>query len=734
MPASTRGLGSRRSEDRETEGGFDDQLVAPQGLPRPTGGIATELQVARDHRDPSPVLDADLCGPENVPRRMEGHSRVSEAVGLSPVGRVQYRARPEPATEDRGTGPRDQSASGTRSRVVGVGMRQDGPRDGTPGVDPEPARLAPQAVLRRNQDPCPFVHVWGNLHHVRRPSSRPPSRRLAPRCCLVLGLLGLGCAAGRGTATIPVLEPLPDARWTVTRIEAVVSGPRSGLRLEADGTELRGRILASSPRELLIQLVDARIPLDLPVPEGPVGRIRDIVVQPPSSLRITPLGGAEGFLEPDGAALRLVMRGGDDEAERSAGLLPGGRSALGPMLSDPAKQPAGVSSAVGSTTIEPALAEPPREPGRTREVADSPRRTDETVPLFAGSVAEEELAAEEIDLAEVSPPREETSASAVAPSEELPTESEVPVALFDPTPTQTSGSAPPPPAAALPIAEAPADSVPLFSPDGGDAPPTEELRSTTGSPGHGAVDEVLASDLPPAVNRDLPPEVPEQEEKTGASGADDGTAGLSTAAATTISDADPRSDGLTVEDDAPDAVSAVAPDVVQDPAVGSLSEVSSEEVAPTASVETAVAPPSASPAPAPTTAPGEASDPVPPVSHDPDDPVLGPPAEGPPARRLLSIEPGPAPLVRVRGDGELTWRLFHLEGPSRIVIDLPDVDAGAAAREILLGGALVERVRVGQFRPDVARIVLDLAAPARLRVRREGRDLVLAPIPEPAGP
>ena len=69
-----------------------------------------------------------------------------------------------------------------------------------------------------------------------------------------------------------------------------------------------------------------------------------------------------------------------------------------------------------------------------------------------------------------------------------------------------------------------------------------------------------------------------------------------------------------------------------------------------------------------------------------------------------------------------TFRIFTLTGPDRMVIDLPPVRWGMAERNLAIDRAGVSRVRLGQFRPDTARIVLDLIRPATVR-----RTFVLAP-------
>lgn len=65
--------------------------------------------------------------------------------------------------------------------------------------------------------------------------------------------------------------------------------------------------------------------------------------------------------------------------------------------------------------------------------------------------------------------------------------------------------------------------------------------------------------------------------------------------------------------------------------------------------------------------------------------------------------------VRIAGDGELRYKAFRLESPSRLVIDLEGVKNAAAKNSVAVGDSVVQRVRIAQFQPTVARVVVDLA-------------------------
>ncbi|MBX6392912.1 MAG: N-acetylmuramoyl-L-alanine amidase [Burkholderiales bacterium] len=65
----------------------------------------------------------------------------------------------------------------------------------------------------------------------------------------------------------------------------------------------------------------------------------------------------------------------------------------------------------------------------------------------------------------------------------------------------------------------------------------------------------------------------------------------------------------------------------------------------------------------------------------------------------------------------LQHELMTLDNPARVVVDIRGVDLAAlqreAANKVLANDPYVAQMRVGQFKPDVVRLVLDLKAPVR---------------------
>jgi type IV pilus secretin PilQ/predicted competence protein len=82
--------------------------------------------------------------------------------------------------------------------------------------------------------------------------------------------------------------------------------------------------------------------------------------------------------------------------------------------------------------------------------------------------------------------------------------------------------------------------------------------------------------------------------------------------------------------------------------------------------------------------------------------------------------------VRVEGEGKLEVRAARMQHPDRLVLDF--VGARLAVDKTVIPGvsAPVVDVRLGQFQPDVARVVVDLTAPTSYYVSRDGSAVVIS--------
>src|SRR5215469_5212304 len=82
--------------------------------------------------------------------------------------------------------------------------------------------------------------------------------------------------------------------------------------------------------------------------------------------------------------------------------------------------------------------------------------------------------------------------------------------------------------------------------------------------------------------------------------------------------------------------------------------------------------------------------------------------------------------VRVEGEGKLDVRAARMQHPDRLVLDF--VGARLAVHKTVIPGvsAPVLDVRMSQFQPDVARVVIDLTGAAPYQVSRDGQAVVIS--------
>jgi type IV pilus assembly protein PilQ len=82
--------------------------------------------------------------------------------------------------------------------------------------------------------------------------------------------------------------------------------------------------------------------------------------------------------------------------------------------------------------------------------------------------------------------------------------------------------------------------------------------------------------------------------------------------------------------------------------------------------------------------------------------------------------------VRVAGAGPLAVHAARVQNPDRLVLDFSD--AKLAVQKTVIPGvsAPVRGVRLGQFRPDVARVVIDLTAASPYQISRDGVSVVVS--------
>ncbi|HEX2712464.1 MAG TPA: AMIN domain-containing protein, partial [Candidatus Acidoferrales bacterium] len=82
--------------------------------------------------------------------------------------------------------------------------------------------------------------------------------------------------------------------------------------------------------------------------------------------------------------------------------------------------------------------------------------------------------------------------------------------------------------------------------------------------------------------------------------------------------------------------------------------------------------------------------------------------------------------VRVEGNGRLPYQVSRLNNPERLVLDFSGVHLALARTRIPSTSKPVLRVRLGQFKPDVVRAVIDLERAVPYRLEVGGRSVTVA--------
>jgi type IV pilus assembly protein PilQ len=90
--------------------------------------------------------------------------------------------------------------------------------------------------------------------------------------------------------------------------------------------------------------------------------------------------------------------------------------------------------------------------------------------------------------------------------------------------------------------------------------------------------------------------------------------------------------------------------------------------------------------------------------------------------------------VRVEGEGRLEVRAARMQNPERLVLDFAGARLHVDKTSIPGVSAPVRGVRLGQYRPDIARIVVDLTSAAPYQIAREGAAVVIFFEAQPAAP
>jgi type IV pilus assembly protein PilQ len=91
-------------------------------------------------------------------------------------------------------------------------------------------------------------------------------------------------------------------------------------------------------------------------------------------------------------------------------------------------------------------------------------------------------------------------------------------------------------------------------------------------------------------------------------------------------------------------------------------------------------------------------------------------------------------IVRVVGEGQLQAHAMRMRNPERLVLDFDGTRLDVQKMVIPGAATPVREVRLGQYRRDVARVVIDLAQATTYRISRDGEALVVSITGESAAP
>jgi type IV pilus assembly protein PilQ len=81
--------------------------------------------------------------------------------------------------------------------------------------------------------------------------------------------------------------------------------------------------------------------------------------------------------------------------------------------------------------------------------------------------------------------------------------------------------------------------------------------------------------------------------------------------------------------------------------------------------------------------------------------------------------------IRVEGAGRLEVQAMRMQNPDRLVLDFAGARLGLKKTSFPGASAPVQGVRAGQFRPDVARVVIDLTASTPYQIEHDGSAIVV---------
>jgi type IV pilus secretin PilQ/predicted competence protein len=95
-------------------------------------------------------------------------------------------------------------------------------------------------------------------------------------------------------------------------------------------------------------------------------------------------------------------------------------------------------------------------------------------------------------------------------------------------------------------------------------------------------------------------------------------------------------------------------------------------------------------------------------------------------RQVHLTQNGDQTEVTISGSGPLTYQATHLRNPDRVVLDFAGSHLKTSERHIASNLDPVREIRLAQFTPEVARVVIDLRQPATFNIAKDGDSVTVA--------
>ena len=94
-------------------------------------------------------------------------------------------------------------------------------------------------------------------------------------------------------------------------------------------------------------------------------------------------------------------------------------------------------------------------------------------------------------------------------------------------------------------------------------------------------------------------------------------------------------------------------------------------------------------------------------------------------RQVHLVQNGGATEVSISGSGPLAYHSIHLTSPDRIVLDFAGSHLTTSEKQIASNLDPVREIRLAQFTPETARVVIDLRQPAAYNIKKDGNTVIV---------